>query len=325
MPDLHRSRPPRRRGRRPPGPDPAAGAGRGHEHRRGPRRPSGRPGCRPRRAAHRPRRPGVPAGAVLGPRRRGPRRGGPRAACGHPARPAPRPGAAAEHLGQHRGAPARAPEPRQPAQQRREHRRLPRPASRRLRAHLAPAALLLRPLGGAQPPVRRRRPRRDRPQRGRPVLLAARRDRRRHLAGRRPLHRRPAGERGPRPRARADAAPVHRRRGPARAGAGARLVGARAPRRVGPGRHVRRHGGHGTDGLVAAGAGREPSRQHRCRRARWVPAGGSAARGGARRRRARLHRPQRDARLRRDAGRPRPGPRRSRSCGPATWPARSTG
>ncbi|CAA9433227.1 MAG: Polyketide synthase modules and related proteins, partial [uncultured Pseudonocardia sp.] len=248
------ARRPRRRARRALGTGPAA--------RRGRRRPG--PG-RPRRvrrgaagparhaaAAARPR-PGTARGLPARRRRARGRRRGPLRHTG--ARPAPRPGAAAVDVGLHRLAQAGAAVLAQPGGQRRGRRRLPAdPAHRPRRAHPA-AALLLRPVGGAQQPAPRR-VRAARPGLGhRPRVLAGVPRARRHQPARRAAHVRPAGA-GRLRRAR-PAAPALRDagRGPLGPRRGAALGRAGAAARLGPLRHVRPDGGHRADGVPAAGPG----------------------------------------------------------------------
>ncbi len=137
---------PRRTRRRPPAADPARGRGRRGRPRRGLR--SGR---------------GHHLGGADSP--------GAGAARGHRPLAAPRAGTAAEHLRLHR-LPQAGPAFRcRGPGQRGGHRRIPRPAPRRRSGNDASAVVLLRHVGGQQPPFRGGNDRTDRAFRGRPVLL----------------------------------------------------------------------------------------------------------------------------------------------------------
>ena len=153
-----------------------------------------------------------------------------RTAPGTTAGPAPRPGAAAVDVRLDRVAQAGPALPRQRAGQRAQHRRLPRPARERRRDHLAAPALLLRPVGAAQPPAGRCDRRAHRPVGGRRLLLGARGAHRGHRPGRRPAHLCAARRRR------------LRRPGAARPAVAALPDPGRRPDGAGPGPRVRRAG-----------------------------------------------------------------------------------
>ncbi|UUZ57686.1 hypothetical protein LP418_14685 [Nocardioides sp. B-3] len=227
----------------------------------------------------------------------------------HELHPRPRPPALDER--HHRLAQAGATRSRRPARQRGRHRRVALdPVRRRRRDHTADA-LLLRPVRASQPPARRCEPAAHRRLGPRRELLERRRDPRRHHDPGRPAHLRPAGAQSFRGSLDPDAAHADAGRWPDGPRAGPAVRRARPAPRLRPLRHVRRHGGHGTHERAAlrpraggADLDRPAAGEHH------LPPGRGQRRG---RRRARLHRTQRDARLCHLARRPRTGQDRRRA------------
>ena len=163
-------------------------------------------------------------------------------------------------LGLDRVAQAGAALARQPAGQRAQHRRVPRPRRRRPRDHLAAAALLLRALGAHQPPHRRGRRRAHRPVGGRRVLLGPWRTQPARPAS--PGCRTPSTCSTPAASPTATCPTCATSPRPAAGWRPTQVVRyaelGRAPR-LGPRRHVRADRGHRPDGLPAAVPRRHPS------------------------------------------------------------------
>ena len=186
------------------------------------------------------------------------------------ARPASRPRAAAVHLGQHRVTQAGASVADEPDQQRRVDRPISRHhGNRPCRNHIADV-VLLRTLGGAQPPAARRRAHPDRPSVVDAGVLGVVPASPRHHVRRRSTHLRPA-----RPhRLRNDVAPPsalrHAGGRPARPGPGAPLRRTGRASGLATVRHVRRHRGHLPNGLSASRTRLRQSDLHRQARPRWI-------------------------------------------------------
>ena len=131
-----------------------------------------------------------------------------------------------------------------------------------------------------------------------------------------------SGFEAPRP---ADAAPGDPGRRPPRPRRRTPLEPLRPQPRLGPRRDVRRDRGDRADGVPPAAPHHGPPRRDRRRRSGRPATPRRGCGRAGRSRRARLLRPERHARLRRVARRPRARPRGRPSCAPATSPARSTG